>query len=78
MLYLKVKQLFLAKQMAKLATKKDATNAKAKRVDMLVKLAMVCFKLRLNLLSNVPVQNIKLFIYRRKCQIRQLINKFSR
>ncbi len=76
MMYLKVKQLFLAKRMVKLAKEKDATNAKVKRVDMLVKIAMVLFKIRLYLLSNIPVQNIKLFIYRRKCQIRQLVNKF--
>ena len=78
MLYLKVKQLFLAKRMAKLAMEKDATNAKAKRVNMLVTFAMVLFKIKLNLLSNVPVQNVKLFLYRRKCQIGHFVNKFGR
>ena len=78
MMYLKVKQLFLAKRMVKLAKEKDPGNVKVKHVDILVKVAMVLFKVRLNLMSNIPVQNIKLFFYRRKCQLRKLINKFSR
>ena len=73
-LYLKINQVVLAKDLIKRAKEKDPSNSKVKRVDRMVKIAMLAFKTRLKLRSSVPAQNVKLFFNRIKCRVRRSLS----
>ena len=73
-LYLKINQVVIAKDIIKRAKEKDASNSKVKRIDLMIKIAMLAFKTKLKLTSSVPAQNITLFFNRIKCRLRRSLN----